>query len=358
MSDSSQTQADRSPIPPDLVELTGGPFLMGSESEKAWKADGEGPVRAVRVGAFAIGRCAVRVEEFAQFVSATNYRTDAERFGASFVFHLHMPKRQRAQYRAVQQTPWWLQVPGATWRSPTGPGSAASECHPVVHVSWNDAHAFCRWAGLRLLREAEWEYAARGGLTQKLYPWGDKLLVDGEHRCNIFQGSFPDNDTGRDGYRAPARWTPSRPTATSCTISWAMSGSGARTGSARTSINCIQSSPAIRQARLKATARCSVADRICATRRTAIAIAFPRESATRRTPPVAMSASATRGIWTASGTFKSAKEMLAAGSPSEIMLRLAAPVRRDDGATAAPSLPDAPGVSGRGCELRPTLAIP
>ncbi len=188
----------------DMVPLPGGTFLMGTDFAEAFPQDGEGPVRSVTLSAFSIDRYPVTNERFSRFVSETGYRTDAERFGWSFVFWAHIPRHrfQELVEDTVAAAPWWCKVPGASWSTPEGPGSnvARRGDHPAVHVSWNDADAFCRWAGVRLPTEAEWEYAARGGLEQKLYPWGDKLRPKGEHHCNIWQGEFPKVDTGEDGF--------------------------------------------------------------------------------------------------------------------------------------------------------------
>ena len=189
----------------DMVELTGGEFLMGSEGPEAWQQDGEGPVRKVTVDPFWIDRCAVSVKQFATFVEATGYVTESERFGWSFVFHLHVPKKRREELRreqAVAGLEWWLAVPGANWKQPFGPDAGVDEQHnhPVTQVTWNDAAAYCRWAGKRLPAEAEWEFAARGGRARTIWPWGDSFPKHGKHRCNIFQGNFPKKDTGADGY--------------------------------------------------------------------------------------------------------------------------------------------------------------
>ena len=188
----------------DMVALPGGMFLMGTDYEFGFPDDGEGPVREVQLSPFLIDRHTVTNSQFEKFVTATGYSTDAERFGWSFVFWAQVPRERFQQLVAdtVAAAPWWCKVPGATWRQPAGPGSSIQkrERHPVVHVSWNDAQAYCSWTGQRLPTEAEWEYAARGGLVQKLYPWGDKLRPDGEHRCNIWQGEFPNVNTAEDGY--------------------------------------------------------------------------------------------------------------------------------------------------------------
>jgi formylglycine-generating enzyme len=159
---------------------------MGSRD----KAPDEAPVHEVVLGAFWIDRREVTVAEFGAFIAATRYRTEAERFGWSEVFD-----RARGE---------WTRVDGADWRHPDGPGSSGAPEEPVSQVSWNDAQAFARWAGKRLPTEAEWEYAARGGLAGRIYAWGDELRPGGRVMANWWQGVFPARDTGEDGYRGRA----------------------------------------------------------------------------------------------------------------------------------------------------------
>ncbi len=181
---------------------------MGTDDTEGFPADGEGPVREVTISPFAIDRCSVTNAEYAEFVEETGYVTEAERFGWSFVFTLFVPRRllHRGVARRVPGLDWWYAVHNASWYRPEGPGSGIDDRldHPVVHVSWSDAQAYCAWTGKRLPTESEWEYAARGGLVQKRYVWGDDLTPDGVHRCNIWQGDFPRVNTRADGYAGTA----------------------------------------------------------------------------------------------------------------------------------------------------------
>ena len=181
------------------VPLGPADFVMGSDDPWAYPADGESPRPGV-VGAYAVSPGAVTNAEFAAFVAATGHRTDAQEFGASFVFGGLLPDGF-PDTRGVAAAPWWREVEGATWQHPEGPQSSIADRgdHPVVHVSLRDAQAYCAWAGVLLPTEAEWEFAARGGSTTT-FPWGDELEPGGQHMMNVFQGTFPGGNTAADGW--------------------------------------------------------------------------------------------------------------------------------------------------------------
>jgi len=219
-----QPAAAAGPVPVDVApEADTGPrhtieqslvpaqtFLMGDADGVGYHADGETPVHPVTLEEFSIDATAVTNADFARFVAATGYRTEAETFGFSAVFHLALAAPKDAVMGPAAGTPWWLGVKGADWAHPGGPDSSVEglDDHPVVHVSHNDALAYCTWAGRALPTEAQWEAASRGGIEGARYPWGpDFPGKGGRWRANIWQGSFPRSNTVEDGFltTAPVR---------------------------------------------------------------------------------------------------------------------------------------------------------
>lgn len=190
--------------------MPAGRFAMGDQSGDANRFDGETPVHEVELAAFTIDATSVTNAAFAAFVDATGYRTEAETFGFSAVFHLAVAADRADVMGPASGSPWWFGVRGADWAHPGGRASSIDgiDDHPAVHISWNDAQAYCAWADRRLPTEAEWEYAARGGLSGAKYPWGDTEPDAGDAwPTNIWQGTFPTENTLDDGYltTAPAR---------------------------------------------------------------------------------------------------------------------------------------------------------
>jgi len=192
--------------PGEFVDIPAGTFTMGDRHGEGYPQDGETPLHPVELTSFRMQTTTVTNTQFAAFVQATGYRTTAEHHGVSAVFYAAFQGQRSDILRQVPGVPWWLAVRGTNWRHPNGPRSDLTglEDHPVVHVSWDDAQAYCAWAGGRLPTEAEWEYAARGGLAGARLAWGDELTPGGQWNCNIWQGRFPHDNTAEDGYLTTA----------------------------------------------------------------------------------------------------------------------------------------------------------
>lgn len=167
-------------------------------------SDKEGPEREVTIKQFYMDKYEVSNEEFQKFVDQTNYITEAEKFGDSFIFKIFLSEETQKEYEdfRVMQAPWWYKVKDVNWKKPEGQDSNINDRlnHPVLHVSWNDAVAYCKWKNKRLPTEAEWEVACRGGKKRKLYPWGNKMKPNDKFWMNIWNGEFPDNNTAEDGF--------------------------------------------------------------------------------------------------------------------------------------------------------------
>ena len=204
LSVSRASDADRAALARALIQIPGGFFDMGARQSR-FLQDFDAPRRKVKVQPFRISATACSNAEFARFTFETGYLTVAECEGWSSVFYLALTEPDHFT-QSPPGLPWWRRVVGTCWSAPEGPGSSVlgRQDHPVVHVGWFDALAYCTWAGLCLPTEAQWECAARGGLAHKRFPWGNDLQPGGRHMMNVWQGRFPQENTAEDGYAGTA----------------------------------------------------------------------------------------------------------------------------------------------------------
>ena len=220
--ESNLREKDLEESPAGMVLIPGGTYTRGTtkgEGDAAMFPE-EFPAHEVTVEAFHMDEHEVTNAEFLKFVEATGWITQAEKGWSAVDFPLAPPEALKPGALVFRSPPekvelrirdavwqWWQMVPDANWRHPLGPESDISEKmdHPVVCVTWEDAQAYAAWIGKRLPTEAEWERAARGGLDQNTYVWGDEFQDDpGKWPANIFTGDFPENDSGVDGYAGSA----------------------------------------------------------------------------------------------------------------------------------------------------------